>query len=119
MTDCAGEFALRHLEQLRKEGRSAGSTAILLGGRDDVNGLADNEELVTNSIQDRLRLAAEVNVEQWLKKRLDDNPECYLTEFGDWPSDIPQAGGISAHLDVLSKKPEPVVFLARIPTSNN
>jgi hypothetical protein len=116
---CPGESALRHLEQLRSEGRSAGFTSILLGDKDDADGLAENREFLKTSTEEYLRLAAEVNVEAWLKKQVEADPECFQTETVDWPSEIPEAGSISAHLEVLSRKPKKTAYLAKIPTPRN
>ena len=119
IASCSGEYALKHLERLRSEGRGAGFTAILLGGKDDVDGLAENREFSKTSTQECLRLAAEVNVEEWLKKQVEADPECFQAEAGGWPPEAPEAGSISAHLEVLSRKPKKAAYLAKIPTPKN
>jgi hypothetical protein len=116
---CPGEDALKHLEQLRSEGRSAGFTAILLGGKDDAEGLAENREFSKTPTEEYLRLAAEVKAEDWLKKQVEADPECFQAEAGEWPSEVPEAGNISAHLEVLSKKPKKAAYLAKIPSPRN
>ena len=119
IASCPGEYALKHLEQLRSEGQSAGFTTILLGGKDDADGLAENRDFSNTSTQEYLRLATEVNVEEWLKKQVEADPECFQAEAGDWPSEVPEAGSISAHLEVLSRKPKKAAYLAKIPASRN
>jgi len=116
---CPGEHALQHLEKLRAEGRSTGFTVILLGGKDDAEGLAENREFSKTSTEECLRLAAGVDVEKWLKEQVEGDPECFQAETGDWPSEVPDAGGISAHLEVLSRKPKKAAYLAKIPTARN
>jgi hypothetical protein len=119
VASCPGEYALKHLEQLRNAGRSAGFTAILLGSKDDADGLAENREFSKTSTEEYLRVAANVDVEEWLKKQVEADPECYQSEAGDWPSEAPDAGSISAHLEVLSRKPKKAAYLAKIPTPRN
>ena len=119
IASCHGEYALQHLDQLRREGRTVGFSAILLGGEEDATGLAENRELSKTSTKEYLRLADEVKVEEWLKQRVEEDPECYQTEAGDWPSQAPESGSITAHADIVSKKPKPVVYLAKIPTPRN
>jgi hypothetical protein len=116
---CPGELALQHLEDLRAEGRRAGFTAILLGGEDDAEGLAENRELSNTPTAEYLRLAAGVDVESWLQQRVADDPECFETGLGTWPREVPAAGSISAHLEVLSRKPKLAAYLAKIPTPRN
>jgi hypothetical protein len=81
--------------------------------------LAENREFSKTSTEENLRLAAEVNVEEWLKKQVAADPECFQAEVGDWPTEIPDAGSVSAHLEVVSRKPKKVACLAKIPTSRN
>jgi hypothetical protein len=110
---------MKHLELLNIEGRSGGFTVILLGGKDDVDALAKNREFSKMSAEDYLRLAANVDVQEWMKKRVEADPEYYRCEAGHWPSEVPDGGNISAHLEVLSKKPRKAVHLGKIPTPRN
>lgn len=119
IASCPGEYALKHLEQLRNAGQSAGFTVILLGGKDDADGLAENREFSKSSAEENLRLAADVDTQQWLKKQREADPECYQSEAEEWPSETPDAGSISAHLEVLSRKPKKAAYLAKIPTPRN
>lgn len=100
------------------EGRSAGFTAILLGGEDEAKMLADDSKFSGSSIEERLRLAAEVDVEEWMNSRISDM-ESYVPEIGDWPDEAPPAGSMGAHLDVLSRKPKVRVAIAKIPSPRN
>jgi hypothetical protein len=119
IASCPGECALKYLEQLRNEGRSAGFIAVLLGGKDDVDSLAENRKLDKTSAEEYLRLAADVDVEKWLKKQVEDDPEQYSSEMGEWPSGAPEGGSMLAHLDILTKKPKKVVYIAKITTPRN
>jgi hypothetical protein len=116
---CRWEYALKQLDQLRDEGRSGGFTVILLGGKDDADGLAENRKASKTSAEDYLRLTASVDVRQWLSQQIEADPEKYQAESGDWPSEVPDAGHISAHLEGFSKKPKQNVYLAKIPTPQN
>src|SRR6516165_4075727 len=88
VASCPGAEAPRYLEQLRKEGRSAGFTAILLGEEEEASMLAEDSEYSGSSLEERLRLAAEVDVDEWLKSRTGEDPEAFMAEVsGDWPDD--------------------------------
>jgi len=115
---CPGSDALKHLQQLRKEGRSAGFTAILLGGKDDADALGGDREFNQTSPEDYLRTASTVDVEDWLAKKAGE-AEGWYSEEGEWPDEVPSAGGISAHLEILTRAPKDVVCIARIPTPKN
>jgi hypothetical protein len=120
VASCPGAEAPRYLEQLRKEGRSAGFTAILLGEEEEASMLAEDSEYSGSSLEERLRLAAEVDVDEWLKSRTGEDPEAFMAEVsGDWPDDTPQAGSMGAHLDVLSREPKEEVAIAKLPTQRN
>lgn len=116
---CPGADAPRYLQQLRNEGRSAGFTAILLGGEDDASMLAEDSKFNGLSVEERLRKAASVNVEDWLKSRIEKDPEAYMAESGYWPHQVPQAGSMGAHLEVLSQKPRNRVAISKLPTPRN
>lgn len=113
---CPGAEAPRYLQQLRNEGRTAGFTAILLGGDDEASMLAEDSKFSGSSIEERLRLAATVDVEEWLKGRLEVDPEVYMAEAGEWPDEPSPAGTMGAHLDILSRKPKDRVAIAKLPT---
>jgi hypothetical protein len=114
---CPGEQALAQLDRLRNEGRAGGFTAILLGGKDDADGLVDNREMAGTSVEDSLQLAEEVDVDEWLKTRVEEDPEMYSSEVGEWPDTAVPPGSIMAHTEILSGKPKAVVYLAKIPTA--
>ncbi len=116
---CPGEHALRQLDRLRSEGRNAGFTVIMLGGKEDVDGLVENRECSKICAEDYLRLAANVDVQEWLKQQVEADPECYQSEPGAWPLEVPDAGKISARWEVLSQKPKRAAYLAKIPTPRN
>ncbi|EEF62641.1 DUF4253 domain-containing protein [Pedosphaera parvula] len=116
---CPGKHALQLWEKTRDEGRSEGFNAIILGDSKDVESLAENREFSTLSVTEILSVAADIDTEEWLKERLESDPECYGAEVGDWPYQVPDAGSISAHLEVLSKKPKSTVYIAKVPASRN
>lgn len=119
IASCSGESALGHLDRLREEGRRSGFTAILLGGEDEAVMLAENRECHATSPEKYLRQAAKLDVDRWLKEEVGQNPEEYFWEMGEWPKKTPKGHSISAHLDVLSRRPLEVVSIAKIPTSEN
>lgn len=118
VASCPGKFALNHLEELRQKGLSAGFTVILLGGKEDVDRLAENREFSKTSPEACLRLAAEVDVEAWVKEHFELASEDSGPEADGWP-ETPASGSISAHLEVLSRKPKKTVYIAKIPTARN
>jgi hypothetical protein len=116
---CPGKRALTELNRLRDEGRARGFSAILLGGKNDLDGLVENRELSGTSVEDNLRLAGQVDVNEWLKTRVEQDTEYYSAEVGEWPSAPAASGGMTAHLEILSGKPKDLVYLAKIPTAKN
>jgi hypothetical protein len=117
MALCRGTDALNQLSKLRKEGRAAGFEVILLGGEEDARSLREIQESTTP--EEYLRLAANVNVESWLKEKADEFQEQMSEVMGEWPSGPPQKGSILAHLDILTMKPKKIACLAKVPTSQN
>lgn len=113
---CPGAHALTHLQRLRSEGRAAGFTAVLLGTNDDVEMLMEDRARRESGPDERIERASALDVDQWLEERRQEDPEAEGPEEGEWPDEAPEPGQISAHLDVLTRQPEPVVCLARIPT---
>ena len=117
IASCAGAQALAQLEKLRQQGVRGGFIAILLGDKESVEILSENREETTTA--NSLKSAKKVDVEEWLQEQVGNDPETFETDAGDWPDQTPDAGEISAHLDVLSRKPKKLVYLAKIPTPRN
>ena len=121
IASCHGQHALKHLEQLRAEGRSAGFTAVLLGGDEDAKRVLENRKSAEATVEEYLRQASQVNVQNWMKAQVDEDPERFQADAGDWPEDTEgqDAGRISAHLEGRPRRPKKVVRLAKIPTARN
>jgi len=96
-----------------------GFTAIFLGDEEDIEMLEEFREESESSLKKNLELATQLDVDKWLKKRAEDDPGQVFSEMGSWPLITPKSGSISAHLDILSGRPNEVVYIAKIPTPLN
>jgi hypothetical protein len=119
VASCHGGDALKYLNQQRLEGKSNGFNVILLGGEVDYNSLAENKSFSKSPVSELLQRVPKIDVEDWLSKRVEEDSEAYQANLGEWPATPPDAGGVSAHLEVLSRKPKSVVYLAKLPTGRN
>lgn len=112
---CPGEKALEYLTHYRSEGKRAGFTTIMMGGKEDAEMLAEDREFGGASSEDSLATASTIDVDNWLSERAGE----YEPEIGDWPDQAPTPGSIGVHLEILSGKPKKEVAIVKIPTPRN
>ena len=106
-----GEDALAERERLSTPEVSA----IILGSYDDTQTMQDILSEATLSPEELIKRAGEIDVAKWLADQANANAD-FLSEAGKWPGGAAPASGLSLHLDVLTKKPKPAVFIGLFPT---
>lgn len=98
-------------------GRS-GLTPVIMGDRDDVrlleDGIADSGE----SVQEILAKAARFDVDHWMRRRAEDEPERFATAPGPWPDEEVEPMALSLHRNVLTQRAKRHVILGLVPTGN-
>lgn len=116
---CPGAVALEVWQRLRQQGKVEGFTALILGGKEDADSFAENSSFITATPEELIRAANAFDVESWVKDRLEEDDQVIEEVWGSWPTGTLEPGSISAHLDILSKKPRSEVHLAKVPTTTN
>ncbi len=115
----AGSSAVTEWRRWQAEWRKEGASAVLLGTRDTVDSLRSvirNREVQPEEI---IRASKELTVAEFFRRRQQENDEYEIEpEAGDWPEGKVAGSELSAHQDVLSKRPHRVVFITRIPTGH-
>lgn len=121
-----GSAALEEWRRLRELWRPEGACPVLLGEREQVE--SAREGLEGGDAAATLRAAAGLGAREVLERRLrelqadhaDDPPDGEVNDLfvpqGAWPA-APSAGHqLGALCDIVTGRPHPVVYLARIPT---
>lgn len=112
-----GAEALKTLMDLRSKGAGV---PVILGNQETYERMVESFELNDESTPDQLIEAAlQIDVSHWLKEREAENPEYYAAEPAEpteWPEDDQSPNtSITAHCDVLTRKPHSEVVIAVIP----
>lgn len=106
------------LEELRKRGGTMPVVPVVLGGRPEFDNVVELIELNEGSYEDILRRGLQVDVEDWLKQRLEDDPDHYRTEEKDADEAAP-ADPLTVTRDVLTGEFKKEVFIGLIPVSES
>jgi hypothetical protein len=109
-----GHLALETLWKLRQEGN--GFTPVLLGDKEEVQRMAEYADFVGTQPEDILKAAETIAPTEWFTQRHAEDPDYYHDEPGGWPYKDLEPHAISAHLDVISHDPKPLVYITKIPT---
>jgi hypothetical protein len=116
----AGASAEAEWRKLNSLWRKEGASAVLIGDMKEVSELAEAMKFTEQTAQDLLTSArdqsASVFFEERSKEYGEDNGQ---VEEGTWPEETVLGVELSAHLEVLSRRPKPKVFIARIPTDKS
>ena len=111
MVRVRGNEALAERERLS----TPETSAIILGSYDDTQTMQDVLSEATLPAEDLLKRAGGIDVVKWLAEQATANAE-FLSEAGKWPTGAAPRAELSLHLDVLTKKPKPSVFIGLFPT---
>jgi hypothetical protein len=111
MVRVRGEDALAERERLS----TADVSAIILGSYEDTQTMQDVLSEATLSPDELASRGLEIDVAKWVAQQTKANAD-FLYEAGQWPKGPARAQGLSLHLDVLTKKPKPSVFIGLFPT---
>ncbi len=110
-----GAQALAKLDELRAIG-----VALILGAKDSVEHTV--ESMASNdgeSIEALIAEAMQIQPIKWLQQRKADDPDFYATETQPWPDDVVPNNSLSAHLNILTGKLHPEVFLTVLPATES
>src|SRR2546423_11878778 len=106
----AGSEAVETCMQLRQQGKNV-FTPVILGGKNNVEMIQENMEFGKSSTEEILKLASTIDARQVLAKRREQEPEYFdEVEEGVWPRGSLEPQNLTAHTDILSRKPKPVVY---------
>jgi hypothetical protein len=108
-----GKSAVAERERLAQR---PGVTPIIMGAPEDVELIAELLEAPGEAPSQTLEKAAALDVETWLRERQASVFGGEPLPTGPWPGGQAEPGGLSVHLDVLSKKPKPEVLIGLFPT---
>ncbi len=116
---CRGTFIDARLPQLRRQAAQRGETLIVLGDDDDVRTLKQVYESAEATKEEILTAASQLNVDEWLAKQVEADPEWYECEPGEWPMRDERNRSMTAHLIPGTNRPKPNVYLATLPTARS
>ena len=112
----AGEAALNRLSELRASNQG---TPVVLGGQEQFERVEECYGFLESTPDDLLVEASSIDPVEWLKEREEEDPEYFEIEGSNWPEDASVNDALSAHLDVLTRKPLKQVYIAILPTHNS
>jgi hypothetical protein len=98
--------------------RDEGASAVMLGDAKEVERVAENVEMATDSPEEILQRASSIDLQKFFEQRRSGSVEEGETlDEGEWPEGRVGQSELGAHLDVLSRQPKKTVYLAKIPTA--
>ena len=113
-----GAEAVTEWRRLNAAWRREGASAVLLGDAEEVANRAETLAEGSGSAEAILTLAQSRTAEEFFARRRQECGEAEdLNQSEPWPKKCTPASEVSAHLEVLSRKPKPVVYLAKLPTT--
>lgn len=108
-----GAQALAKLEELRAKG-----VALILGGKDSFERVVESMALNDGpSTEELLASATQIDPLKWLQEREAEDPDYYAVDEQEWPESPSPNEHLSAHLDVMSRKPHSEVVLTVLPAA--
>ncbi len=111
-----GTDAPAKLFELRK---SENITPVIMGKPSDLELLVDNFEMSEETVAEILSSAKKINFSNWFKERVSEDEEYYQIPHGDWPEAYGQETELSAHLNILTKKPLKQTIIGLIQTKDS
>jgi hypothetical protein len=110
----AGKVAIRELTDRRSRYPMNGEYPFLIGGPDDLERLQESTEFNELSFEDIIRNSQTVDIGKWIEERRRNSAEdgIDLDEMiGDWQGEVSDKGSIALHIDILSKRIKPEVYI--------
>jgi hypothetical protein len=92
-------------------------TPVIMGNREEVSRLEDLLQDPSDTPEAILARANDLDVEEWIRSRTDEDPGQYSVEPAEWPRGRMPPLELSVHLDVLSRRPKPKVVIGLVPTA--
>lgn len=111
----SGEAGPRRLFDIRASGKA---TPVILGGLEQFKRVAETFEVSSESVDSLLAKALALDPLKWIEDRAQSDPDYYEIEASDWPENASPNDALSAHIDVLSRKPLDLVYIALLPTQS-
>jgi hypothetical protein len=96
-----GKNAVTEINRLRKEHRQTGLYPILVGSQADYNELLNRHSEVNQSASQAIvSRSLEIEVLQWFQQELEEDPDYYNIDEGEWPNEPWGMGnGLRGHID--------------------
>ena len=113
---CRGEEASGLLHTMRKQ---EGITPVIMGNPAELELLIENLELSEQSVTDIIESADSIQFPDWFITRADSDPEYYQAPHGEWPQDDLGDSELSAHKNVLTRRPLKQVLIGKVPTETS
>lgn len=121
-----GHAALAEWRRLREAWRAEGCSPVVLGDREELASMAEAREGAETTPAQVLEAAAAKTAEQVFAVRLEDHRELddedepvpggdLYAPRGEWPATA-SPHTLGAHADIVTGKPKPTVYIAKIPT---
>jgi Domain of unknown function (DUF4253) len=100
----AGTYAASELNRLRKEFAQTGLYPVLFGDQTFYEELIERgrikQESSTKTTEGIISQSLEIDVPAWFREQLEQDPEYYRLEQGDWPTETLNMGsGLRGHID--------------------
>jgi hypothetical protein len=109
-----GKNALETRRLLKQRGDI---TPVIMGKSDDLRLVSDLLRESTESVESIMSQAAQVDVDSWMRSKIESDPENYRVETEEWPVKPSGQPGLSVHLEVLSRRSKKNVIVGLIPTT--
>jgi hypothetical protein len=112
-----GTEAIGKLQELRAQRRGV---PLILGDEATFERIAENMELNSNtSTEQFLESAKRIDPIKWLNDREAEDFDYYAIDAGPWPEGDSSNNSLSAHRDVLTRKPHAEVLLTVLPAEES
>lgn len=113
----SGSDAVAAWRKYQAAWRKKGCSAVVLGDAEEVANRAELMRNDTSPVEDTLRAAEAKDAATFFTERAAEYAE-YDTDLatGPWPDHAVPPSPLTAHTEVGSGRPKPVIYLARVPT---
>jgi hypothetical protein len=111
----AGKDALATYQSLKTK---TGIIPVILGDNDDIASMTEAMAYTTDSFGQLLQQAVSIDPLDWFIKRQVQDADYYDLTTGEW-EDLSPAMDISVHLDILTGKPKPKIYIALVPVEKS
>lgn len=113
-----GSDAVAAWRRYQAEWRREGCSAVVLGDGDDLRGRAELLAQDHTDVSAMLARAAQKSASDFFAERAAEYAEYESDlETGPWPAQAVAPPALTAHTEISSGRPKPVVYLAKVPTA--